>query len=668
MNGADIIKLFNLLALREPLWLLLAFAPLTVWWFRLASQPKQASFADAHLMPWIVSQQHIGIRQRLLSKNSAFLIAWLLFAIAASGPRLPIERVTQEQATDMDIMLVVDVSRSMRVTDISPSRLRRAQIEIEELLEHASKTQTGKRIGVIVFAAHPHLLVPLTSDHEALRFYLRSLDSLVLPTNGSEPAAALELAHKELNNSENPSSIIMFTDGDFSTFPDSAITTLSQARIPLYILGIGSAEGDAIPLKNGKWLQHEGRPVISRLNEETLRKIANFNDGKNANGDANGDANDNTNNNYSPALDDDSDWRQLYDEGIASLSTSPEDINDDHNIIWQELYHWPLFSALILLWLSLTPYGFRLHSRFSIDTPIYEPDAKVATSATAKSFFLAFTLILFGLYPQHELIAANTAALNNDAPINENQAFKNYSNSNFPAALEIYKQLPGYSARLGEGSSLYKMSDYSGAIQQYTQAVLAANNDSERAAALFNLGNSYFQTGNYVAALTVYKDASKYRPGHKNILHNLKFTRSLKKAVDARLQQTTLAARMGSGPQRAATSNAIENNQRSSLSISERENMKPKEFPLPEFVNISNTTLERLINKGLNQIKLAAENITSIKHTRHKRSKLDFINAHLRMTELEDQQALLWKQLFEIEEGFPAPLTKSRQIPGVTPW
>lgn len=189
MNITDITNFFGLVYWREPLWILLVFVPLLTLWLRLALQPKQARFADPHLMPWIVSHQHIGIWQQLFSKNNAFLAAWLLFGIAASGPRLALELVTPEQPTNMDIMLVVDVSRSMQVTDVSPSRLRRTQIEIEELLQRA----TGKRIGVIVFAGRAHLLVPLTSDHNALRFYLKSLDTLVLPTYGSEPGSALKM-------------------------------------------------------------------------------------------------------------------------------------------------------------------------------------------------------------------------------------------------------------------------------------------------------------------------------------------------------------------------------------------------------------------------------------------------------------------------------------------
>lgn len=667
MNVADITPLFQTVSWREPLWLLLAFLPLLIGWFHFVMQASQSRFADSHLMPWIVLHQHTKIWQRVFSKNSAFILAWLFFGIAASGPRLPTELVAQQQATDMDIMLVVDVSRSMHVNDISPSRIRRAQIEIEELLERSA----GKRIGVIVFAARPHLLVPLTSDHDALRFYVRTLDSLVLPTHGSEPAAALELAqkelaqqelaHQELRDSTNPSAIIMLTDGDFSTMPDAAIRGLNAAAIPLYILGIGSDEGEAIPLKNGTWLQHDGRPVISRLNQKDLRHMASLG--------VTGDVNDN---HYSPALDDDSDWQQLYDHGVARLAARPADTaadnNADHHILWQELYHWPLFFGLMLLWLSLTPYGLRLHPRFTVDKHLHTAFSKTGINVSTKTAMLVSSIVLLSLYPQQENYAANITSVNPAEPVKESEAFENYSNSNYSAALAIYKQLPGFTARLGAGSSHYKMADYHGALQQFTQAALAANNDKQRAVALFNLGNSYFQTGNYATALAVYQDALRYQPARTNILHNLNFTRALKKVVDERLQQTAPAARRGSGSLRAPTNDATQNNQSGLLSIDESENLRPEELPLPALANISNATLETLIKKGLDQIKLAATDATSAEYTFRQRDKLAFINARLRMSDLEDQQALLWKRLFEIEEGFPAPLSEPRQVPGVNPW
>lgn len=659
MNIADITPFFQLVSWREPLWLLLAFVPLLIWCFYFVMQSGQGRFADAHLMPWVVLHQDIKIWRRVFSKNSAFVLAWVFFGIAASGPRLPTELTAQLQTADMDIMLVVDVSRSMHANDIHPSRIRRAQIEIEELLQRS----VAKRIGVIVFAARPHLLAPLTSDYDALRFYLRSLDSLVLPTHGSEPAAALELAQQELINSTKPSAIIMLTDGDFSATPDTAIRALNTASIPLSILGIGSVEGEAIPLDDGTWLQHDGRPVISRLNQDVLRQMASLSQNE-----KNPDNNANNPINYSLARDDDSDWQQLYDHGLARLAARPADTNADQNILWQPLYHWPLFCGLILLWLSLTPCGLRLSPRLADNTQQRMALSKTGVRLNTKTAALAAGIILLSLYPQQENHAASPVSVNNAKPITESQAFENYNNGHYAVALAIYKQLPGYTARLGAGSSHYKMADYASALQQFSQAVLAASDDRQRAVALFNLGNSYFHIGDYATALMVYQDARRYQPARKDILHNLKFTRALKKAVDDRLQQTTQAARAGSGSLRAPSGEAMENNQRGSLAIDESENIRPQDFPLPALADISNASLEMLIKKGLDQIKLAATDATSSEYAFQQRNKLAVINAQLRMADLQDQQASLWKQLFEKEEGFPAPLSEPRQIPGVNPW
>ena len=166
----------------------------------------------------------------------------------------------------------------------------------------------------------------------------------------------------------------------------------------------------------------------------------------------------------------------------------------------------------------------------------------------------------------------------------------------------------------------------------------------------------------------MYQDALRYNPTRNDILHNLKFTRALTKAIDERLQQNNLATRMGTGPVRAPTSEAMENNQSGSLSVDESENIKPQDLPLPALADIPNASLEALIKKGLDQIKLAATDATSSEYVFRQRNKLAIINAHLRMADLEDRQALLWKQLFEKEEGFPAPLSEPRQVPGVNPW
>ncbi len=654
MTFNTFINQVDALSWHEPRWLLLTALPIFIYWLRTIVRQTKTQYAEAHLMPWVAVQQRTHLRKRLISKNSAYLLAWLLIGIAAAGPRLPLQLATMEQVTNLDIMLVVDVSRSMQATDIQPSRLRRAQIEIEELLSRAK----GKRIGIIVFAARPHLLSPPTSDMSALRFYLRTLNSLTLPTTGSNPITALAFAQKELRNSINPTAIILLSDGDFPTTME--IAGSQKSKIPLFILGIGSKEGAGIPLKNGQWLAHEGQPVVSRLNEKSLRNLIAQND--------NTGIGSNIDKHYSRVRKDDSDWQKLYDNGISQLGTRLEETDADHKIIWQQLYHWPLFIAILLLLISLLPFGLPLRTR-SVTQEGTNKGRSVHTtrsviSTANKALVIFFGIVLLMIYP-YQPVSASTLMADN---VNVMQAYKHYTNKNYPAAIAIYQRLSGYAARFGEASSLYKTTDYSGAIRQFSLAVLAASNDQQRATVLFNLGNSYFQTGNYAAAITSYADVLKYQSANKNTLHNLKFSRALKKAVDERLQKIKKrSARMGRGPQSAPSEESINSNQSGSLAIDEGSDSK-KDIPLPELADLSSDALERLIKKGLAQIQLA-DNTTGTKSSEtFQHNQLAFINARVRMSELEDQQDLLWKHLFEMEEGFPAPLAEPRQVPGVSPW
>lgn len=187
----------SILEWQYPLFLLLAFQPLLLWMFLRALQHrKQQQFADPHLLPWIQVPEEETFWQKLFSRNVAYCLAWFFLALSLAGPRLPDTSQSNLQETQLDVMMVVDLSQSMHATDITPTRLRRAMLETYEFLKLAKNT----KIGMVVYAARPHLFVPLTTDFNALKFYLKNLDSLQLPTQGSDAAAALKLALKELDS------------------------------------------------------------------------------------------------------------------------------------------------------------------------------------------------------------------------------------------------------------------------------------------------------------------------------------------------------------------------------------------------------------------------------------------------------------------------------------
>ncbi len=576
------------LSFGEPLWLLLVALPLMPsLWRRLRG--RHHAYAAPSLLPWVV----LGTPpRRWWSRNTAYGLAWLLLALAAAGPRLPTEAPHQASATGPDVIMVVDLSRSMDAADVAPNRRRRAILELFESLDH-----TSGRIGVVVYAGRPHLYVPLTPDRQALRFYLASLDRLVLPTEGSAVAPALDLARTTLAG--RPGTVVLLTDGDLA-HPEQtseAARALAAAGGRLHVLGLGSPEGEAIPLAAGGWLEQRGQPVISRLDERHLETLAQLGGG-----------------NYQRVSDDDSEWAALFSDRDAPETAEAQ---------WQELYPWLLLPGVLLLFIALMPYGF---------------GRSVASGLLA--------LLLLPLLPRPSVAAEETAA-----------AYQAFQQREYATAAALYARLPGHTGRMGEGASHYRAGDFAGAARAFTAAVLDARDEAGRADALFNLGGALFRLGDYGGAVQVFGDVLHYRPGDAAATHNRRVAEALLQAVLER-QRGGGAAQAGRGPRSARAAEGIAVGEASRLSL---DDARQRETALPSLPGEA----EILIQRGLARIGLAAQEEAAAGSAAWQQ---DLAAARLSMLVLEDHPADLWNRLFEVEEGFPAPLQEPRALPGVAPW
>ena len=330
-----LLEFFETIQWLQPWWFLLALQPLILWLIlRWLSKKSQQNFADEHLLPWVKVPSHRTLWQKVFSRDTAYFLAWIGFALALANPQIPDTKAVDSNNSNTDIMLVVDLSQSMLATDIKPSRLRRATLEAYEFLSLAKNA----RVGVVVYAARPHLFVPLTRDFNALRFYLKDLDSLQLPTLGSDPANALSLAQAELAKSGGSNkNIIWMTDADLDDeLLNNANKIISQSSINTYVLGIASdkgAEGAEIPLPNGTWLEQDGQAVISKPSFDALHKMA-----------------ENWGGVLSEVSDDESDWKKIYQQGILNNSGT-ESQNNKKQL--KSIFQWFLFPALLLLFISL---------------------------------------------------------------------------------------------------------------------------------------------------------------------------------------------------------------------------------------------------------------------------------------------------------------------------
>ncbi len=174
----------------------------------------------------------------------------------------------------IDVVIAMDVSRSMLADDIKPNRLERARQLIYKLIDKFP----DDRIGLVVFAGHAYLQMPLTTDHAAARMYVQQADPAIVPAQGTVISEALRVSNKAFNSKDRKfKSIILITDGE--DHDEQAIPMAQQIAgegVMINTVGIGSPEGSPIldPSTNDFKKDASGNTVISKLNEQVLQQLA----------------------------------------------------------------------------------------------------------------------------------------------------------------------------------------------------------------------------------------------------------------------------------------------------------------------------------------------------------------------------------------------------------
>ena len=198
-------------------------------------------------------------------------LAFLCFVIGIARPQMG-AKLKEHEAKGAEIMICLDVSNSMLSQDYSPSRLDRAKLAISRVVD---KLQ-GDRIGLIIFAGTSYVQLPITTDYVSAKMFLGNIDTGSVPVQGTAIGDAILTAAKSFSaQSEKSRAIIVITDGE--NHEDDAVDAARQAAelgIKIYTVGVGSLRGQPIPV-NGELLKDkDGNIVVSRLDEATLKQIA----------------------------------------------------------------------------------------------------------------------------------------------------------------------------------------------------------------------------------------------------------------------------------------------------------------------------------------------------------------------------------------------------------
>ena len=203
-------------------------------------------------------------------------LAWLMFSLGLARPEMG-AKLREHEARGAEIMICLDVSNSMLAQDYSPSRLDRAKLAISRVVDKLA----GDRIGLIIFAGTSFVQLPITTDYVSAKMFLGNIDTGSVPVQGTAIGEAVKTAMKSFSaQSEKSRAIIVITDGE--NHEDDAVDAAKQAGelgIKVYTIGVGSLQGQPIPVEGGLLKDRDGNIVVTRLDETTLRKMADVSGG-----------------------------------------------------------------------------------------------------------------------------------------------------------------------------------------------------------------------------------------------------------------------------------------------------------------------------------------------------------------------------------------------------
>ena len=258
--------------------ILLGFLVLQIWKFRL-----QKRFADKKTLKKLSPNQSLF---KSILKILVLCMAFACFAIALVNPKIgtKLETVKRE---GVDIVFAIDVSKSMLAEDVAPNRLEKSKQLVTQIINNLA----SDRVGIIAYAGKAFPQLPITTDYASAKMFLQNMNTDMLSSQGTAINEAIELAKTYFDDEEQTNRVlIIISDGeDHSDVASNVAEEASEQGIRIFTIGVGDVKGGPIPIKrNGIVLNYkkdsQGETVITRLNEETLKNIADEANGAYING------------------------------------------------------------------------------------------------------------------------------------------------------------------------------------------------------------------------------------------------------------------------------------------------------------------------------------------------------------------------------------------------
>lgn len=405
-----------------------------------------------------------------------------IFALANLRSPKGVEKVNRN---GIDVMIALDVSKSMLAEDVKPTRLERAKQALGKLIDKLN----NDRIGIVVFAGRAYLQMPLTGDHGAAKMYLSSASTEAVPTQGTVIADALKMCYSSFNPKEKKyKAVILVSDGE--DHDEGALKTASQMAddgIIINTVGIGSPQGATFTdeLTNQPKKDNNGNIVVTRLNEEELKKIAGKGQGT-----------------YQLFTNTDDVVTRL-DAQLGSMDQHT--VTEDSLVSYKNYFPWFLAAMLVLLVVELLVSERRRISRINMN--------RAPKAAAISAFFILLALLPFASFAQNEKAYIKKG----------NEA---YEKKEYEKAVMNYRQAtvkgPGNAiAQYNLGNALYKNKKADEAVNAYENALANYATKADKAKAFYNKGVVLQNNKKLPECIEAYKNALKLNPDDEDARLNL---------------------------------------------------------------------------------------------------------------------------------------------------
>ncbi|MBI3251960.1 MAG: VWA domain-containing protein [Candidatus Omnitrophica bacterium] len=255
----------------EKNFIVLWLVPLSVAFFWFSAFRKKArirQFGEVPLVRKLIASFDPAKR---FWKRVLLAGAILCMALALAQPHFKKREVLVERK-GIDVIIAIDVSRSMLAKDVVPSRLEKAKLELSGLVDRLKED----RIGIVAFAGEAYIQCPLTFDKEAVKLFLSTVSPNLIPLAGTAIARAIDTSVEAFADKEKKyKAVILLTDGeDHEADPVEAARRAKKAGVRIFTIGIGTAEGSTLPDAGGVKKNSKGQIVLSKLNQPLLKGIA----------------------------------------------------------------------------------------------------------------------------------------------------------------------------------------------------------------------------------------------------------------------------------------------------------------------------------------------------------------------------------------------------------